>query len=132
MTLPAHLRHQLMLASEAVVIKGAADASDDASVEVAQCQIDGMLNAIVRLRGPREAAEYAFALSDRVASGLPAPDDFRAIEAAPAVAPVAAHAEPSPASASPSAAPIPPRWPVYLWGLFHGALLALWLKWWMG
>ena len=130
MTLPAHLRRQLMLASEAVVIKGAADASDDASVEVAQCQIDGMLNAIVRLRGPREAAEYAFALSDRVASGLPAPEDFRAIEMTPAVAPVAAHAEPIPTSASPAAAPIPPRWPVYLWGLFHGALLALWLRWW--
>lgn len=130
MTLPAHLRRQLMLASEAVVIKGAADASDDASVEVAQCQIDGMLNAIVRLRGPREAAEYAFALSDRVASGLPAPEDFRAIEAAPAVAPVAAHAEPTPASAAPATSSLPPRWPVYLWGLTHGALLALWLKWW--
>ena len=44
MTLPANLRRQVMLASEAAIIKGAADASDDASVEVAQCQIDGMLN----------------------------------------------------------------------------------------
>lgn len=129
MTLPAHLRRQLMLASEAVVIKGAADASDDASVEVAQCQIDGMLNAIVRLRGPREAAEYAFALSDRVASGLPAPEDFRAIEAAPVAAPVDAPAEPTPAPAAPTA-PLTSRWPVYLWGLTHGALLALWLRWW--
>lgn len=131
MTLPANLRRQLMLASEAVVIKGAADTNDVCSVEVAQCQIDGMLNAIVRLRGPREAAEYAFALSDRVASGLPAPEDFRAMEAAPAVAPVAAPAEQISASAAP-AAPLPPRWPVYLWGLTHGALLALWLRWWWG
>jgi len=129
MTLPADIRRQVTLASEAAIIKGAADTSDVCSVEVAQCQIDGMLNAIVRLRGPREAAEYAFALSDRVASGLPAPDDFRAIETAPAVAPIAAPAEPIPAPGAP-AAPLPPRWPVYLWGLSHGALLALWLRWW--
>lgn len=129
MTLPAHLRRQLMLASEAVVIKGAADTNDVCSVEVAQCQIDGMLNAIVRLRGPREAAEYAFALSDRVASGLPAPDDFRAMEAAPVAAPVDAPAEPPPASAAPATS-FPRQCPVYLWGLTHGALLALWLRWW--
>ena len=129
MTLPANLRRQVMLAMEAQIIKAAADMGETASVEAAQCQIDGMLNAIVRLRGPREAAEYAFALSDRVASGLPAPGDFRAIEAAPMAAPVDASAAPQPASAAP-AAPIPPRWPVYLWGLFHGALLALWLRWW--
>lgn len=129
MTLPANIRRTLMLASEAAIIKGAADTSDVCSVEVAQCQIDGMLNAIVRLRGSREAAEYAFALSDRVASGLPAPEDFRAIEAAPVAAPVDAPVEPPPAQAAPSA-PIPPRWPLYLWGLSHGAVLALWLRWW--
>ncbi len=129
MSLPANLRRQVMLAMEAQIIKAAADMGETASVEAAQCQIDGMLNAIVRLRGPREAAEYAFALSDRVASGLPAPDDFRAIEAAPVAAPVDAPVEPTPAPAA-RAAPIPPRWPVYLWGLSHGALLALWLRWW--
>lgn len=132
MTLPAHLLRQVMLASEAAIIKGASDMGGSAAIAGAQCQIDGMLNAIVRLRGPREAAEYVFALSDRVASGLPAPEDFRAIEAAPAVAPNAAPAEPAPASAAPAAAALPPRWPIYLWGLTHGALLALWLRWWWG
>ena len=131
MTLPANLRRQVTLASEAAIIKGAADTSDVCSVEVAQCQIDGMLNAIVRLRGPREAAEYAFALSDRVASGLPAPEDFRAIEAAPVATPVDAPAEPQPAAAA-AVAPLPRKLSVYLWGLTHGALLALWLRWWWG
>lgn len=129
MTLPANLRRQVMLAMEAQIIKAAADMGETASVEAAQCQIDGMLNAIVRLRGPREAAEYAFALSDRVASGLPAPEDFRAIEAAPMAAPVDAPAELPRAPAAPATA-LPPQWPVYLWGLTHGALLALWLRWW--
>ena len=131
MTLPAHLRRQVMLASESAIIKGASDMGESAAIAGAQCQIDGMLNAIVRLRGPREATEYVFALSDRVASGLPAPDDFRAIDAASVAAPVVAHAAPIAAPAVP-AAPLPPRWPVYLWGLTHGALLALWLRWWMG
>jgi hypothetical protein len=120
-----------MLAMEAQIIKAAADMGETASVEAAQCQIDGMLNAIVRLRGAREAAEYAFALSDRVASGLPAPDDFRAIEVAPVAALVDAPADPQPAPAA-LGVPLPPRWPVYLWGLTHGALLALWLRWWWG
>lgn len=125
MSLPSQLRRQVILASEAAIIKGAADTNDACSIEAAQCQIDGMFNAMVRLRGAREAAEYAFALSDRVASGLPEPVDFRATEPVPAIAPVAAPAEPPTAALSRAR-----RWPVYLWGLSHGAVLALWLRWW--
>lgn len=128
MTLPDHIRRQVRLASEANIIKGAAEADEAMSIEIAQCQIDGILNAMVRLRGVREAAEYAFALSDRVASGLPPPSDFRALEA-----------ETDEAATNPVATDksdlldliIPgSRWWIYLFGLTHGAALALWLKWW--
>lgn len=134
MTLPAHIRRQVILASEAAIIKGAADFNDAASVEVARCQIDGMFNAMVRLRGAREAAEYAFARSDRIAGGLPAPVDFWAADPVPVDAPIAAAEPAPPMAASEPELPVaaPPRsrrWPIYLWGLSHGAVLALWFAW---
>lgn len=131
MTLPDHLRRQVMLASEATVIKGASDTNDSMSIEVAQCQIDGMLNAMVRLRGAREAAEFIFALSDRVVGGLPTMTDFKPLAFSAEPAQVAEQA-PSVEQAQPDVscqAESNSRITAYLWGFVHGSVAALWLRW---
>ena len=42
----------------------------------ARCCIDGAMNALVRMVGPEEAAQYAFALADRIVGGVREPTEF--------------------------------------------------------
>lgn len=41
--------------------------------QVARAVVDGVMNALIRLEGSKEAAAFAFVLADRVAGGVRAP-----------------------------------------------------------
>jgi len=88
---------QIVIACEGQALANAAGMGGvDGAAESARCVIDGWMNALIRLEGQRAAAEFAFALADRVAGGLREPTPWVPAPAAlPAItSPAAAKSQP--------------------------------------
>lgn len=71
--IPDETRRQIVLGYEGHALGIAGGQGVDSAADLARCQIDGAMNALVRMVGPEEAAKYALALGDRVAGGLREP-----------------------------------------------------------
>lgn len=92
-----------MLQMEGQLLHLAGHAGDEIAAEQARALIDGAFNALIRLEGKEGAAEYAFALTDRVTGGLkhPTPWGPELRAPAPAVEPLSLPATPPPPAKSP-------------------------------
>lgn len=69
-------RRKLMLQQEGQVLSSAGAYGVPMASESARCLIDGITNALIRMQGPEETAQFVFALSDRVAGGLRENTDY--------------------------------------------------------
>lgn len=63
-------RRSMMLQQESLILARAGQCCDRCAVAGAKGVIDGAVNAMIRLHGAKAAAEFMFALSDRVVSGV--------------------------------------------------------------
>lgn len=62
---------QRMLQQEGAILASVGSYSDASiTCEIAQCQLDGITNALIRMQGARRTASFVFALSDRVSGGV--------------------------------------------------------------
>ena len=66
-------RKRYVLMHEGRPLSNSGPHGEEASIDLARCAIDGAMNALIRMDGREKAAEYAFALADRVAGGLREP-----------------------------------------------------------
>ncbi len=72
--LPPELRTNMVLMYEGCALKAVGDnGGAEVACEIARCNIDGAFNALIRMEGAEAAAEYAFALADRVSGRIKAP-----------------------------------------------------------
>lgn len=88
-------RKRLILSQEGQWIAIASQHGDDGS-ELIRASIDGCMNALIRVEGPAAAAEYSFALSDRVVGKLRAPTELPMNLIAPAPIEIKAADPPKP------------------------------------
>lgn len=94
---PTKRREQVMI-YEGQAINVAGRYGLEAGLYNARCCADGAMNALIRLGGVEDAAQYAFALADRVAGGIRAPTEFPPkLAAAPAPVEVKPADPPKPA-----------------------------------
>lgn len=91
-SLNAEERRNIVLQAEGQALFQAGQSSVDHGADLARLQIDGLVNALIRMEGAEKTAAYVFALSDRCAGGLRMPTDFQM----PVVAPAADTALPEP------------------------------------
>lgn len=98
-------RRQSVLSHEGQILAAAGNFGEDHAAEIARCAIDGAMNALIRIEGRKAAAEYAFALGDRVVAGIKGPTDLP-IEAM--IADAARQLKPQPVPAPPPDS-TPPR-----------------------
>lgn len=69
MMLDHEVRQRIILQQEGAVLASISSYATPVACEIARCQIDGIANALIRIDGAEETAQYIFALSDRVAVG---------------------------------------------------------------
>lgn len=69
MMLDHDVRQRIILQQEGAVLASISSYATPVACEIARCQIDGIANALIRIDGAEETAQYIFALSDRVAVG---------------------------------------------------------------
>ena len=69
-------RQRIILHQEGLILGNVGSVGVPMQCEIAQCQIDGVANALIRMQGAKETAAFVFALSDRVAGGLRDATDF--------------------------------------------------------
>lgn len=72
-------RKAITLQHEAGALRVVSCNADDGP-EIVRCIIDGAMNGLVRIEGAKAASIYAFALADRVVSGVRAPTPETASE----------------------------------------------------
>lgn len=64
-------RQRIMIQQEGTILASVGSYSEASiTCEIARCQIDGIANALIRMQGAKETAQFVFALSDRVAGGV--------------------------------------------------------------
>lgn len=63
-------RQRITLHQEGLVLANAGNCGASSACEVAQCQMDGIANALIRIQGAKQTAMFVFALSDRVSGGV--------------------------------------------------------------
>jgi len=66
-------RRAAMLQIEGAVIQIAGNTNADFAVAQSRANVDGLVNAMLRLSGPVETTEFLFAVVDRAAGGLKQP-----------------------------------------------------------
>jgi hypothetical protein len=88
----AKTREQLVMMYEGMALNRCGCIGAAVAAEETRCAIDGMANALVRMHGREEAAEYLFALADRIVGGLKTPTAWRGADCREA-APVPSRAE---------------------------------------
>lgn len=128
-------RRQLVMNYEGQALQVAGQRGEAAGAWNACCLIDGAANALIRMRGPEAAAEFIFALQDRVVARVRAPTSHALIAtlevaletvpvAAPPTPPVSSTPEPPAAAPMPlvdeppsASAPAPTR-PMRFWMIF--------------
>lgn len=114
-------REQMVLFHEGQVLQQAGHSGPEAASENARCVIDGCFNGILRIENRGEAAKYAYAIADRLATG------FEAITPWPPLRPeLAALNGPQPASPTPLPEPAPAKarfWRIYLLGWACGFIV---------
>lgn len=119
-------RRGIVMSAEGGMLTNVQRVGVDYTADYTRATIDGHVNALIRMEGAEAIARFAFALGDRVVAGLRAPTDFRALEVKlPELVPGPPLVEPPRDVIEPAAErriPAP-----YLWGVLHGALLALWM-----
>jgi len=59
-------RELCMMNHEGQTLQMAGSHGKEHAVEIAHCVVDGVMNALIKIEGPEAAAQFAFALSDRV------------------------------------------------------------------
>ena len=59
-------RELCMMNHEGQTLQMAGAQGKEHAVEIAHCVVDGVMNALIKIEGPEAAAQFAFALSDRV------------------------------------------------------------------
>ena len=69
-------RRKLMLQQEGQVLASAGSYGVPTACESARCLVDGITNALIRMEGAEETANFMFAVSDRVAGGLRENTDY--------------------------------------------------------
>lgn len=69
-------RERLIVRQEGVLLQLAGEQGDEYAGLVARCVIDGLANALIRIEGREEAAKMAFALADRLVSGVKSPTQW--------------------------------------------------------
>lgn len=67
------MRESAMLGYEGQLLQFAANAGEDRASESAFGTIDGAFNALVRFEGPKSAAEFAYAIGDRLVARIKTP-----------------------------------------------------------
>jgi hypothetical protein len=67
------VKEQMVLAHEGQTLMMAGSHGNDHAVSMGHCVVDGVMNALVRMEGPEKAAEYAFALADRIVGAVKSP-----------------------------------------------------------
>lgn len=112
--MPDEMRRQIVIGCEGNALGNAGNQGVDFAADLARCQVDGNMNALVRMIGREEAAKYALALGDRVAGGLREPT------ALPWLVPPKPEPLPDfpPADWSPEPAPAPPPKRMNFWTIF--------------
>jgi hypothetical protein len=70
-------RRHFMLTNEAQVIQNAASATPGTACEVARACVDGIVNGMLRLEGPKPTSEFLFRLADRAAGDLLKPTEIK-------------------------------------------------------
>jgi hypothetical protein len=79
---PEHkARYTMAHEGQAMVLVGEQGAEH--AVAMGHCVVDGVMNAMIRLEGPEKAAEFAFALSDRVVGQIKTPTGPRIVPPKP-------------------------------------------------
>lgn len=76
MSLDPSKRSEQVMIYEGQAINVAGQFGKDAGAYNARCCVDGSMNALVRIVGREEAAQYALAMSDRICGGLREPTEF--------------------------------------------------------
>lgn len=69
-------RRHVMLSHEGQVLTMTASYGVEGAAEHTRCVVDGCFNALIRMEGPEAAAQYAFALADRVVGRVKEPTAF--------------------------------------------------------
>lgn len=76
MKLDQETRHRTVRMQEGSILNVAGNSGDEYAVDCAKACIDGMANALIRIEGREKAAEFAFALCDRIVAGIRAPTEI--------------------------------------------------------
>ncbi len=121
MTISPEYRNNLVLMYEGYALKSVGDnANREVACEITRCNIDGAFNALIRMEGAEAAAQYAFALSDRVVGRLREPTEWP-VKSAPSPASLEAVAV---ALAAPTPKPAPMRfWSIFAVGWLCGFVM---------
>lgn len=69
-------RRNIMLQNEGGLIGCAGHHSDEFACAFARAEIDGKVNAMIRLQGAQKTAEYLFAVADRAAGAIKEPTRY--------------------------------------------------------
>jgi hypothetical protein len=88
------MRRQIVLSHEGQVLALASNHDAEHAAFIAHCIADGVMNAIIRIEGPDRAAEFAFALGDRVVGRVRASTYWPAAQVAEVTPSAVAAAEP--------------------------------------
>jgi hypothetical protein len=97
-------RELCMLNHEGQTLHMAGSHGKEYAIDVAHCVVDGIMNALIKIEGPEAAAQFAFALSDRVVGRVRLPSMGEKLP------------EPLPRQ-------VPPPIPASTWAWAHGCLV---------
>ena len=103
-------RELCMLGHEGQTLQMAGSHGKEHAIDIAHCVVDGVMNALIKIEGPEAAAQFAFALSDRVVGRVRLPslgDRLPEPEKVP----------------EPPARQTPPPIPASTWSWAHGCLV---------
>lgn len=89
---------QRVIHYEGVMLATVGEHGQEVAASNARCCVDGAMNALIRIEGPREAAVFAYAMADRAVAAIREPTQMPALLPAPVPQPIAdqASAEPEP------------------------------------
>lgn len=99
------LREENVLQHEGQILAVCGRGTKEEAIEVAECLIDGAVNALLRMQEPDEVAKFTFALSDRVVARARRPTFVPGtLSLAPSEVPAVIEIKPTPPK------PAPNRW----------------------